>query len=250
MNNQVAFFKYMSGFTALDGDTGYLAGYQPDWLSYLTTSGMWSNEVNVINQYIEKYKGTTKDLVDIGANEGTYTFGLGKVFNHVFAFEPSKHIYNILCGNIAIHGMSDMVDTYNTGLYSEDRVLDYVETSMNGGCNYFNIKDIQTRTIDGVHSELRVRTLDSYELDNVGLIKIDVEGAELEVLKGAVNTIKQNNYPEILFESWDPAQQVLRGMGDYQELYDLRSNLFDFLESLGYNIFCIDKERDIYNAVR
>ena len=69
------------------------------------------------------------------------------------------------------------------------------------------------------------------------------------MLKGAANTIKRNNYPEILFESWDPAQQVLRGMGDYQELYDLRNNLFDFLESLGYNIFGLDKERDIYTAV-
>ena len=63
MNNQVAFFKYMSGFTALDGDTGYLAGYQPDWLSYLTTSGMWSNEVNVINQYIEIGRASCRERV-------------------------------------------------------------------------------------------------------------------------------------------------------------------------------------------
>lgn len=250
MNNQVAYLKYLGGFIALDGDAGYLAGYQPGWLSHLTMNGMWSGEVNIINDYIEKYRGTNKSLVDIGANEGTYTFGLGKVFNHVYSFEPSKHIYNILCGNIAIHGMSERVDAYNIGLYDETTQLEYVNTSMNGGGNYFDNGELHHLNLDGERKTLDVTTLDSYNITNIGLIKVDVEGLELHVLRGAVNTIRTNDYPEIILESWDPEQQEARGLGDYEEIKTLRDDLFSFLDQLGYTVECLDKSRDVYHAIK
>ena len=42
-------------------------------------------------------------------------------------------------------------------------------------------------------------------------MKIDVEGLEKDVLEGAVETLKKNNYPRILFESWRPERENQKG---------------------------------------
>jgi hypothetical protein len=74
-----------------------------------------------------------------------------------------------------------------------------------------------------------MKTLDSFGLTNIGFIKIDVEGHEECVLRGAVKTLEANGWPKILFESWPercsdvPAKEI-------------RKSLFDFLGSLGYKI--------------
>jgi hypothetical protein len=68
--------------------------------------------------------------------------------------------------------------------------------------------------------------LDLLTFSDVKLIKIDVEGHELEVLQGGVETIKANNYPPIIFEAW--AQKPW-----YQKK---RKALFDYIEGLGYRI--------------
>jgi hypothetical protein len=71
-----------------------------------------------------------------------------------------------------------------------------------------------------------VLTLDSGSHNNVRLIKIDVEGHELEVLKGGIKTIKRNNYPPIIFEAWTWKPW-------YQEK---RIALFEYLQGHGYEI--------------
>ena len=73
---------------------------------------------------------------------------------------------------------------------------------------------------------LVVFTLDSGAHRNVQLIKIDVEGHELEVIKGAIKTIKANNYPPIIFEAWT-----------WKPWFEpKRKSLFEYLEGHGYDI--------------
>ena len=66
------------------------------------------------------------------------------------------------------------------------------------------------------------KTIDSFNLENIGFIKMDVEENELFVLKGALNTLKQSNYPTILFESNNSNEE-----------------LFSFLKNLNYKIIQI-----------
>ena len=66
------------------------------------------------------------------------------------------------------------------------------------------------------------------EINNIGLIKIDVEGIEEKVLRGGIGTIIRNNYPPILFEVW--------GEGD-EKFNKHRKSLIDFIfNDLGYEI--------------
>jgi hypothetical protein len=78
-----------------------------------------------------------------------------------------------------------------------------------------------------------VKTLDSMNLHDIGFIKIDVEGNELNVLQGALHTLKQSAYPKILFES---------------NIYD--SELFSFLTSIGYSIIKITGYTNMYLATQ
>jgi len=59
--------------------------------------------------------------------------------------------------------------------------------------------------------------LDSFNIDNIGFIKMDVEENELFVLQGGLKTIRNSNYPKLLFES----------------NFDNKA-LFDYIREIGY----------------
>jgi len=137
-------------------------------------------------------------ILDIGAHTGTYSIALASHAAKVHSFEPQKMTYYALCGSIALSNAKN-VTAHNVALGAPDQV---------------GIQTLNIRSNDGGGSSLQtfadpvlaqeqveVRTLDSYNFQNIGFIKMDVEDNELNVLKGATQTIKQNNYPTILFES-------------------------------------------------
>ena len=74
--------------------------------------------------------------------------------------------------------------------------------------------------------------LDALDIQTpIGFIKLDVEGAEREVLLGTANTLQRNNRPPILFESWG-AWKESEGVQARQ----LRGGLFGTLTDLGYAV--------------
>ena len=73
------------------------------------------------------------------------------------------------------------------------------------------------------------KTLDSYGITNVGLIKTDTEGFDLDVLIGGMETIKNNDYPPILFENW--------AVGDFDQTQEEHDRILDFLGDIGYYVY-------------
>ena len=136
--------------------------------------------------------------LDIGANRGFYSFALTKLYDRVVAFEPNPSITSelVACGHprIELHQMalSDEVG---------EAVL-FVPRSPRGelldGWASFNKENLQDRIGE---EEIRVptSTLDSLVLDGVTFVKMDVEGHELSVLRGARKFL-QRNRPHLLIE--------------------------------------------------
>lgn len=200
-------------------------------------------ERGYVDWAVENFVSGDKNVIDIGAHIGWYTVALAGKANHVFSFECSPKSFNYLCANIALNNLDYKVTKYNCALSNEIGTTPYyIRDPNDGGGNgiskfeYDNIKNTP-------HIDVPKNTLDSYNLTNIGFIKIDVEGHEKEVLEGSVETIKRNNYPKILFESWDEHQE-----NNKFPAIKLRKELFDFIMSLGYNIIKIGQ--DMYLAER
>jgi hypothetical protein len=85
------------------------------------------------------------------------------------------------------------------------------------------LKDYEVKS-EGVTERMIIIPLDSMQYEKVRLIKIDVEGHELSVLLGAEHTLRENNYPPIIFEAWT------------WKFPEKRKALFNHLEGLGYTI--------------
>ena len=115
----------------------------------------------------------------------------------------------------------------------------YSKDGGSNGISKFNYDDINnTPFID-----VPVNTLDSFELTDINFIKIDVEGHEQQVLEGSIKTITENDYPKILFESWDEHHEK-EGHPSIQ----IQTDLFDFIKSLEYKIVKVGL--DMYVAER
>lgn len=184
-------------------------------------------ERSYIQWACENYAKSDKECIDIGAHIGLYTVELGKTAKRVHSFECSPKSYNYLCTNILLRDLSYCVTTYPTALSNTMGMVPYyIRDPLDGGGNGISAfeKDINTPSI-----LVPVTTLDSFNLTNINFIKIDVEGHEEFVLRGAVKTLKHNKYPPILFESWPERYTDVPSK-------EIRENLFTFLSSLGYGI--------------
>jgi FkbM family methyltransferase len=183
--------------------------------------------------------GDAKDgvILDIGSNIGTYVVPLAKEFPGIefYSFEPQRIVFYQLCSNIILNGLENVHAT-NKGLSDTPAEIEVITP------DYMVEKNVGAFSLDaGVHKnnnvcssqgrseKIQIDRLDDYGFKDVRLIKIDVEGLEMSVIKGGLETIKANDYPPIIFETWSI-------MDWYKER---RKELLEYVESLGYHITTI-----------
>lgn len=157
--------------------------------------------------------------LDLGANIGNHSLFFSDYFRQVHAFEPNERTFKVLslnaelAGNITCHqvGLSDKAGT---------------------ACFQNNPANIGASRIvplgSGAGSEIRLTTLDSAVrgIDEIKLIKVDVEGHDYEALVGARDTISTHK-PIILFEQF--AEDSAAG----------ESESIKLLKSYGYKTFAV-----------
>lgn len=148
--------------------------------------GEWTEpELTLLSNFV-----TPKSVVvDAGAYIGTHTVALAKMagnYGFVYAFEPQRMIYNILCGNVALNNLLN-VKCFNAGLSDIPGKIHIplLDPSIEQNFGALDIEHFN----EG--DAVQITTIDNLNLKACNLIKADVEGMEAKVLKGAINTIEK-----------------------------------------------------------
>lgn len=234
-------YNVENGWTSIDANS-YMFQNDFGFADYLKNNKLFFTEEDIVRLVKSRLTDTEDGVfVDVGANVGAYTLSFAESFAHIFAFEPGLNTYNILCGNIAINNLSNKTTLINAGLLDESKDVVMHEYDTLGSLTHLSDEETDTLNeqlkIKGFYDyskKITTKTLDSYNIQNIKLIKIDVEGNELKVLKGATNTLKQSNYPMLIIESWEINEGDTEELKQYKK--ELREELFDYIKNLGYNI--------------
>ena len=129
-----------------------------------------------------------KVALDIGANVGLWSKDLCEAFETVIAFEPVEQFIDCLKLNVPASNL----DIRPIALGNEDTMIKMVITENNTGHSHVDPYSIGSGTIPMVR-------LDSIEFERIDYVKIDVEGYETELVKGAEQTFKKHK-PIIMLE--------------------------------------------------
>ena len=158
----------------------------------------------IINHHITKWDVA----LDIGAHVGIWSMRLAEKFKRVYAFEPvPKHIEcwkQNMQKFINEHSELENISTLNTvalGHENGTNTMIVPNTTNTGRATFVEKLFIDKHNFPKIQVE--IKTLDSYEFDQVDFIKIDVETYELKVLQGAENTIRKHK-PIMYIEMSDP----------------------------------------------
>jgi FkbM family methyltransferase len=176
-------------------------------------------------------------IIDVGANFGGFAVPMAKRIGGrqglVYAYEPQRVVCYQLCGNAVLNRL-DNLHAFNVAIGDTDGeiLLPAIDYERSGNIGAFSLEPSLRRIMGAVatddhapSSPVTIQRLDSLEFPKApDLIKIDVEGFELKVLRGADTLLKNANFPPLLLEAWTAGWFA-----------DQRRALVDHLTVLGYS---------------
>ncbi|HGO5822588.1 TPA: FkbM family methyltransferase [Mannheimia haemolytica] len=193
----------------------------PDYISqHLRNGDNWEPLLlSIIELLLQKIENPI--FVDIGANLGAISVPVGKIIQQkmgkgeVHSIEAQRNVFYQLCGNFFANDLSQCCFAYHTALGNKNGVLKIPFLSLKETTNVGALSlDEKIRQEQGwVNSEftyyedIPLATLDELNLPPANLVKIDVEGMELEVISGGLKWLRASNFPPILFEIWDDSMK-------------------------------------------
>jgi FkbM family methyltransferase len=144
--------------------------------------------------------------VDVGAYLGIYSILAAKLgCPRILALEPNSSNFDQLRKNLSLNDVGDSVESYRVAVGSESKTVSIITPGGRPNSSGSQISNSPTgRELDSweIESEVDMVTLDSLLADetaHISVIKIDAEGYELFVLKGATRTLSLHS-PSILIE--------------------------------------------------
>lgn len=163
--------------------------------------GYWAlDDIALIKALIDNSleKKETITFYDVGANIGTYTLAVAKLYSpraKIRAFEAQRNLYNMLCGTVAINGLIRNVYCHHNAVSNTDNetieiaLPDYDSPNNFGSLELIEPKNSDNRDMIKPHTEkIKTISIDSFE-EKIDFIKIDIEGMEDKALLGARKTI-------------------------------------------------------------
>jgi len=203
-----------------------------------STQDIFDREILIYFKYLRnKIYGT---IIDAGSANGYFSLACAILYpsSKIYAFEPSLRYRIIIRRNMHKNNTSGSIRIIPLGLWNKDTELPF---RTHGAIS--SIKGIGSIPTEYDFKELiKVCTLDGYceryDIMRVDLIKMDIEGSEIEALEGAKN-ILMNQSPELLIQA-----------------YHLRDNLrtyegcASFLKAMGYTCYEADPPSGLLHAFK
>lgn len=153
--------------------------------------------------YLVKYYIKGSNMIDIGGNIGTTSMLMSEILtenNFIYTFEPIY--YDVIYKNIFDNNLQDKIKVYPCGLSNNNNSIFINNINYDNKINYGAVSlenEELTKINNNNKLELIIKKLDDFNLNNISLIKIDVENMEIKVLQGAINILKKNR-PTLLLE--------------------------------------------------
>ena len=173
-----------------------------------------------------------KIVCDIGAYIGKYTVGFARRSKHVYVFEPMKKSFELLNSTLSLNGCFN-VTAYNFGLGERNENVTLFYPMKNAGCATVNTA-IAEKYKDAKTEITVLRRFDDLNIAP-DFFKIDVEGAELSVLRGAEKYLREKR-PELYIE--------LHGNGPADKFRNIYA-VVNFLKNIGYHLYAVEKQTGI-----
>jgi FkbM family methyltransferase len=220
----------------------------PQWNVYFFLPAYWRGVAKLVFVFRENYEAELTFLdhflfrgmtfVDAGANFGIYTVVASQLVGdagRVLAFEPAADTFSVLKHNLDINHLSN-VSIFRFAL--SDREGEGVLYHHGGNPDRYSLGQQRKDLVIG-SEKITISTLDKVlreqDIHHVDFLKLDVEGAEELVLRGAESMLKSMR-PTIVFEvNLEAAKElVLSG-----------TEAWRFLSDLGYHFFSLTKGGDL-----
>lgn len=195
-----------------------------------------SGETWVLREVVANRCREAAVIFDVGANVGDYSLTLKRFLPAatIYAFEPAVSVFQQLTANIAAAGAEEQVKPCNFGFSDSERTVEFYSYTVDG--NEASVlasidERLPTQVLD-VRTErseqIQVRTIDHFceaeGIDRIDFLKIDVEGHELSVLRGAERMLASGAIAIIQFE-FGPANIYSRTY--FYNFWSLLSGSFD-----------------------
>jgi FkbM family methyltransferase len=216
----------MQRTTLLAGKFNHLQQCRHGWMLFNVNDEFIGRSLQLYGEYSEGETEVFRQFVqeghvvlDVGANLGAHTLYFANTVGRrgaVLAFEPQRVIFQTLCANMALNSLTN-VYCNNVAVGAEHGSV--LVPPLDAYCtqNFGSLSLLEAA--EGVRVEKI--TLDSLNLPRCNFLKIDVEGMELDVLRGARQTIERHK--PVLYVENDRA--------------DHSAELTRFIDSLGYAMY-------------
>ena len=174
----------------------------------IITKGYWEPHITI--KFIKILKNLDKNdiIIDVGANLGYYSL-IGCAYGfEVIAFEPFEQNYNKFHASIILNSFHHKIKLYKKIVWKNNidkkSLIIVPGPIVNFGCIAVSDDGNKALPINlelGNNPKFRTISLDSLNIKkHIGLLKIDVEGSEFEVIQGALDLIKKNYIKNIIIE--------------------------------------------------
>jgi FkbM family methyltransferase len=190
--------------------------------------GVWDKELIA---FVDRTVKKNMVVVDVGANIGVYTLMFSKLVGErgsVISIEADKDNYEILENNISLNKCNN-ISAYYTAIFSEVTEKKFIVNKIHKG-DHRLIQDKDKANEEAEYVLVKCSTLDSILQNNeIDIIKIDIQGGELDALEGMKNVIGNSPNLMIIMEY------------DLSYAFDTQKRFEEFCQSNQFKVNKIEK---------